>query len=187
MPVRFNAFAALLVTATASAGCIGPFAREAERPAPARPAPLAAAPTGAVTQSTLPPPPGGATAGATMTGAVPPGSTQMAALPPGGGAPPAASANVEIGRTDLIGGWTLASGGDSCQLFMSLTTWSGGYRATTRGCSTPALQGVSAWNLEGRQVMLLNDSGGTVARLSPTSKTQFNGLTQGGGPVSVSR
>jgi hypothetical protein len=173
MPVRLATFSILVLTAAATAGCM-PFGREARAPAraiPATPTPLAAAPTAPVTQSPLPPPPGTAAAAT-------PGATAGAAT---------SGRNVEVGRTDLLGGWTLASGGDSCQLFMSLTTWSGGDRATTRGCNTEALKGVSAWNLEGSQVMLLNDSGGTVARLSPTSKTQFNGLTQGGGPVSVSR
>ncbi|MGQ7793914.1 AprI/Inh family metalloprotease inhibitor [Faunimonas sp. B44] len=94
---------------------------------------------------------------------------------------------MDVGRTDLLGGWTVSSGGSSCQLFMSLTSWSGGYRATTRGCSAPALQGVSAWNLEGRQVTLVDQSGATVARLYPSSKTQFNGQTSGGAAVSFSR
>ena len=160
-----------------------PFMHES---APA-PAPLTAAPTSPVMQAPLPPPPG-----SPMTALPPPAGTQMAAVPPGAVASPGlpgvpAESNVEVGRTDLLGGWALASGGDSCQLFMSLTTWSGGYRATTKGCKTPPLQGVSAWNLEGRQVMLLNDSGTTVARLSPSSKTKFSGLTAGGGPVTVSR
>jgi hypothetical protein len=94
---------------------------------------------------------------------------------------------VEVGRTDLLGGWTVAAAGDSCQLFMTLTTWSGGYRASTRGCSNAALTGISAWNMEGPQVQLLNDSGATLARLYPASKTQFNGQTEGGGPITVSR
>jgi hypothetical protein len=92
-----------------------------------------------------------------------------------------------VGRTDLLGGWTISAAGDSCQLFMTLTTWAGGYRASTRGCTSPSLQTISAWNMEGSQVQLLDDAGATVARLYPTSKTQFNGQTQGGGPVSVLR
>ena len=95
--------------------------------------------------------------------------------------------DVAVGRTDLLGGWTITAAGDSCQLFMTLTTWSGGYRASTKGCGNAALQKISAWNMEGNQVQLLNDSGTTVARLYPASKTLFNGQTEGGGPVSVSR
>jgi hypothetical protein len=41
--------------------------------------------------------------------------------------------------------------------------------------------------MEGRQVQLLNDAGGTVARLYPASKTRFDGQTEGGGPITVLR
>jgi hypothetical protein len=41
--------------------------------------------------------------------------------------------------------------------------------------------------MEGPQIQLLNDSGATVARLYPATKTQFNGQTDGGGPITVSR
>jgi hypothetical protein len=82
---------------------------------------------------------------------------------------------------------TISAAGDSCQLFMTLTTWAGGYRASTKNCKTAPLQTISAWNMEGGQVQLLNDAGMTLARLYPTSKTQFTGQTDGGGPITVSR
>jgi hypothetical protein len=107
------------------------------------------------------------------------GTTAATPAPTAGG--------IEVGRTDLLGGWTINAAGESCQLFMTLTTWSGGYRASTRGCKNPELQKISAWNLEGRQIQLLNDSNATVARLFAASKTQYNGQAEGGGPVSVSR
>lgn len=162
---------AIAITAAGLAGCsVGSFGRGSEPARAPQPAPMTAAPTGPVTSQPLPPP-----AGAPMgTG------TDVAALPPSGG-------STAVGRPDLLGGWTVTSAGDTCQLFMSLTTWTGGYRATTRNCSTPALTGISAWNLEGNQVMLFNDSGSTVARLTPASKTLFNGQTSGGGPISFSR
>ncbi|MBZ8135024.1 hypothetical protein CLD20_17240 [Afifella sp. IM 167] len=108
------------------------------------------------------------------------GDTQVASAPPPSG-------GESIGRTDLLGGWTVASGNDRCQLFMSLTSWSGGYRASTRGCGSAALQNVSAWNLTGNQVSLLDQSGSTVARLYSSSKTQFNGQTESGAAISVTR
>ena len=64
-----------------------------------------------------------------------------------------------IGRTDLLGGWTIASSGDSCQLFMTLTSWTGGYRASTRGCASEQLKSISAWNLNGSQVVLAGQGG----------------------------
>lgn len=172
------------------AACVGPLARQERAPEPA-PQRLPAAPAGQVTQSALPPP---AATAPTDPSAMPAAGTQVAALGPqpataAATAPAAApaKAQVEIGRTDLLGGWTVNSGGSTCQLFMSLTTWSGGYRATTRGCSSPELQGVSAWNLEGQQVKLVNESGATAVRLYASSKTQFSGQTGGGTAVSVSR
>ena len=148
-----------------------------DRASPA-PAPLPAAPAGEVTAAPLPPPPGATVA--------PPGS--LAALDPALRADatvPAAPA-AEVSRVDLLGAWTVSSAGDSCQLFMTLTTWSGGYRASTKGCAS-SMQTISAWNLEGQQVQLLDDAGATVARLYPSSKTQFNGQTPGGAPVSFAR
>ena len=122
---------------------------------------------------------------ATDTAALQPALEGVIQPTPAGAAPAASS--VELTRPDVLGSWTVAAAGDSCQLTMVLTTWTGGYRASTRGCSNEALTGISAWNLEGNQVQLMNDSGATVARLYPASLTQFNGQTEGGGPISVSR
>ncbi len=52
------------------------------------------------------------------------------------------------GHIELLGGWTMTSGQESCQLFITLTRWTGGYRATTLGCNTGELKPISAWNLE---------------------------------------
>lgn len=110
--------------------------------------------------------------------------TQVAGVDPTGSAPAAPS----VGRTDLLGGWTIASAGDSCQLFMSLTTWTGGYRASTRGCNSPSLAGISAWDLSGSTVTLKGDDGGSpVASLSATSSQRFSGSTANGAAITVSR
>lgn len=93
-----------------------------------------------------------------------------------------------LGRTDLLGGWTIVSSGDTCQLFMTLTSWTGGYRASTRGCNSEVLQSISAWNLNGSQVMLAGTGGTTVATLSSSgSATRFDGQTPQGAPVSFYR
>ena len=178
MAVRFHAVMTVGLTALLVGGCnLLSFGRGDPNP----PAPLAAAPAGSVTTSALPPP-----TASGMPGEQPSG---LAALDPSmqGGAPAGATGAVGLGRTDMLGGWTINAAGESCQLFMTLTTWSGGYRASTRGCTNPALQTVSAWNLEGGQVQLFNDAGSTIARLYPASKTLFNGQTEGSGPISVSR
>ena len=212
MALRFGATLTVAILALGAAGCsMMPWGDDEPQTSSIEPRPLPPAPTAPVTAAPLPPPAAPTLAApATPPGAVPPASGARCARSCAGGSgriacarrhdhrprraccarsgsPPAAVANVEVGRTDLLGGWTIAAAGDSCQLFMTLTTWSGGYRASTKGCSNDALKNISAWNMEGRQVQLLNDSGATVARLYPATKTQFNGQTEGGGPVSVSR
>jgi hypothetical protein len=184
MTSRFPAIATLCAATLLTAGCISmPFGGDTRsaRPAP-RPVPLAAAPAGSVTAAPLPPP-----AGATLAGEQAPVGLAALGQPSTGQAGQPGAGSVQVGRTDLLGAWTVSAAGDSCQLFVTLTTWSGGYRASTKGCSNATLQKVSAWNLEGSQVQLFNDSGATVARLYPADKTRFNGQTEGGGPISVFR
>jgi hypothetical protein len=106
------------------------------------------------------------------------GDAGAAAVPAAGGA--AAAGSGGLGRTDLLGGWTISSAGDSCQLFMTLTTWTGGYRASTRGCSSGVLKSISAWNLEGKQVVLAGTGGTPVARLSSAGNNRFDGRTETG-------
>jgi hypothetical protein len=124
------------------------------------------------------PPPGGAV----IAEPLPPADGTAVAVAPA--APPAAG---PIGRTDLLGGWTIASSGDSCQLFMTLTSWTGGYRASTRGCASEQLKSISAWNLNGSQVVLAGQGGSPVATLQNAGGTRFDGQIAGGGPVSFYR
>lgn len=95
--------------------------------------------------------------------------------------PPPASASLTVGRADLAGGWTLESEGERCQLFMSLTSWSGGFRATTKGCNLPHLVGIASWNLNEKQVQLKSSSGEILAYLYPTAAEKFDGQTRRGG------
>jgi hypothetical protein len=87
----------------------------------------------------------------------------------------------DLGRTDLLGGWTITSGGDSCQLFMTLTSWTGGYRASTRGCNNETLKSISAWNLQGKQVVLAGQGGTPIAHLSSSGGNRFDGQTEAQG------
>lgn len=88
---------------------------------------------------------------------------------------PVPSTARDISRTDLLGAWTLASGGEQCKLNMNLTNWTGGYRASSRGCRTPDLQGISAWNLDGKQVVLIGRDGIPVAKLFSSTATRYDG------------
>ncbi|UOM35962.1 AprI/Inh family metalloprotease inhibitor [Acuticoccus sp. I52.16.1] len=154
------------------------------QPAPSRPvsqAPLAPPP---ITQQPQEPQvPEAPIAGQPLPDGSMPGApgTDVAAASP-------APSGVNVGRTDLLGGWSIASGGDNCQLFMSLTTWTGGYRASTRGCSAPSLAGIAAWDLNGSQVTLKGgDGSSTVATLRATSAQSFSGSTADGSGITVSR
>jgi hypothetical protein len=127
-----------------------------------------------------------------VDGATPPGNSTIVGATPGTDAlasnpPAAATGGGALGRTDLLGGWTIASSGDSCQLFMTLTSWTGGYRASTRGCSTDVLKSISAWNLNGKQVVLAGTGGTPVATLFPSGNTRFDGQTGQGAAVSFYR
>jgi hypothetical protein len=140
----------------------------------ARVAPLAPQPVQPVAAQTLPPP--------EMTPTMP--ETETAMIPPATQDP---STALEIRRPDLSGGWTISAGGETCQLFMSLTTWTGGYRANTRGCSSSELQSVGAWDLSGREVVLKNAEGEPLARLYASAATRFSGQSTTGRGVQVYR
>ncbi|WP_319772370.1 AprI/Inh family metalloprotease inhibitor [Breoghania sp.] len=117
--------------------------------------------------------------------------TDVAAATPQGGAtsnqpaPPAGAP--QIGRTELLGGWTISAGGNSCKLFMNLTKWSGGYRANTQGCGGPPLGAIAAWDLNGAQVILKDSNGVQIATLYKSGNERYDGRTGAGYPISVSR
>jgi hypothetical protein len=164
----------LMAIALAGCGSIGAIGLNRNDPAPADT--VAVSP---VQSNTLPP----------VGGTAPPGQGDIVGAAPGtttaaASQPPAASA---LGRTDLLGGWTIVSSGDTCQLFMTLTSWTGGYRASTRGCNNDVLKSISAWNLNGSQVVLAGTGGSPVATLAASSPTRFDGQTGQGTAVSFYR
>ncbi|MGV8840213.1 MAG: AprI/Inh family metalloprotease inhibitor [Bauldia sp.] len=152
----------------------------------------AAAPTTPVVTDPLPPPtgydPGPVATDPTTT---PPTTTTPGALPapnavgePNQAGALAANAGVSVRSTDLIGGWTVTAGTDTCQLFMTLTAWTGGYRASTRDCSSAVLQSISAWNLDGATVTLASSDGTVLATLGGVSATRYEGqVVAGGTPI----
>lgn len=190
--IRPERLVVAMMIAAAAGGCSrlglsdGP--RFSSSPAPATYEPLPAAPTAPVTQGTLQP--------LTPPGVPAPVDPNAAAAMPATPALPAASAPVAavdtakaptIGRTELLGGWRLASGSDNCQLFMNLTSWAGGYRAISKGCTSSELQKISAWDLQGKQVTLKGSDGSTVATLVGAGGEKFSGRTTGSQAITLSR
>jgi hypothetical protein len=197
-----------VVTATALAGCgrLGLSDGPSRRPLPPpqqKWEPLPAAPAGTVTQESLqplPPPAGAPPAGAPAAALPPPTDPnappagQLAAPPPSvGAAKPTQVAEatpekgMSIERGDFSGGWSLVTATDHCQLFASITTWAGGYRASSRGCTSPELQKISAWNVTDNRIVLKGSDGSTVATLTKSAKEKFGGQTSARMPISVTR
>lgn len=106
---------------------------------------------------------------------------------PQSAAPAAPSGAPEIGRTELLGGWTLRSSGGTCKLFMTLTTWSGGYRANTQGCASQPEAAISAWDLNGSQIVLKDSDGASLATLYKSAAERYDGRTGNGQSISFYR
>ena len=171
-----------LVIALAGCGSIGAIGLPWKREKPVQqPEPLASTAVGPVESADLGPP------GDTQVAGLPADGTDTEPLTPPAGsgtamtAPGGSGVNGGLGRTDLLGGWTITSGSDSCQLFMTLTSWTGGYRASTRGCGSDLLKSISAWNLQGSEVVLAGQGGTPVARLASSGNNRFEGQANGQG------
>jgi hypothetical protein len=140
----------------------------------AQPQPLQPAPVGGVQSSDLASPKAGANDFPTAPQAATQDVTQLSAN------------SQDVTKEELIGRWTLNSGGATCDIFLSLTKWTGGYRAASRGCSGGAAV-ISAWDVQGKQVVLADSAGTRVARLYKSANERYNGSTTGGQAVSMSR
>lgn len=174
---------AILLVSVAVAGCSSSrFGTYSTRSTVAEPLPPA--PAGTITGNQLPPP--GST---TPTG----DPTQFPDPPQAAGTQRSTEADAqlaanapEVSRETLVGAWKVTTGGGSCQMFMALTKWTGGFRAASRGCPGDAAN-VAAWDVKGKQVVLSDSDGTTVARLYSSGNERFDGQTTGGQPISLSR
>ena len=98
------------------------------------------------------------------------------------------SPTINFGRNAVLGAWNVSTNADTCALNLSLTTWTGGFRASTRKCSTDQLSTIGAWNVAGKQLTLYNKTGGVIARLVASGDNRFDGTTETGGTsISVFR
>ncbi len=152
------------------------------------PAPVARVNEGQLRPATPPPIPADGTTGQDglrdSVDGNPPSSTEapveVARVDPAEGAKP-------VTRQAMVGAWTVSTGGSSCQIFLTLTKWSGGYRAASRGCSAASIADVQAWDVRGKQVVLVSSSGSTVATLYRSAEERYDGSIGGGSAISFSR
>ncbi len=175
-PSRLLALTALVACLPVLAACSSAAQRWQGGPAMSPGPRTSAAPTPRVSSQQLPPP---GAPGAVQAGELPGQAQQQMAAVPAPSGPPT--------RESVLGQWQLAGPGNSCQANIALTSWEGGYRASTRGCSSPELTSVGAWNIEGNLVVLKDNEGNPVARLTRTAPTRFDGRLELGGGVSMSR
>lgn len=166
------------------------------------PAPLQPAPSGTVTSNQLPPPatPNAFPAAPAPQTPVAPTPTEVAVNTPetpevtletpgagntGSSIQDVASAE-PVTKEQMVGAWQVSTAGSSCQMFMALTQWTGGFRAASRGCPGDAAD-VSAWNVSGNQVVLSDSGGNRVATLFRSGTDRYDGQTNGGRAISLSR
>ncbi|MFZ1775485.1 MAG: protease inhibitor Inh/omp19 family protein [Rhizobiaceae bacterium] len=146
------------------------------------PEPLEPAPAGSVTAEPLPAP----------TGPVAPAAEGQFPETPGGGtqvaaATPADAANAkEVTPGAVAGVWNAAVSGQSCKIATPQTKFGAGYRAGPLKCPAP-LDGVKSWSASGKQLVLYDANGGTLARLYQSGATRFDGQTTSGLPLSLTR
>lgn len=149
----------------------------------ASPAPLQAQPVSSVSANQLPPTtgnpsqfPAAPTTATAMPGAVQQPGTQVAA----------ATNALDVTKESLVGNWRVSSAGSSCDMFLTLTNLGSGSRGGTRGCAGE-LTTMGSWEVAGKQVVLKDRTGNAIARLYKTADARFDGSTNGGQPVSLSR
>lgn len=163
--------------ALALAGCQRTASPQASSPLPP---PINPAPVGGVQSNQLPPP-----GGADAFPAAPDSAAQNAQAGSQEFAMAAANAP-DITREALLGTWQTSVDGGSCQIALSLTQWSGGYRAASLRCPGPAAS-IAAWDVTGNQVVLNDRDGNTVARLYKAGDQSYQGRLSAGGSIGLSR
>jgi hypothetical protein len=150
---------------------------------PPPPPPLRAAPAGNVQASALPapgassfpPPPAGSQGAA----AGQPGGTQTASLEP-----PATAEDLTPAK---IGGvWNASLSGQTCKIATPQTKFGQGYRAGPVKCPAE-LANLKSWSVSGKQLVLYDANGGTLAQLYSSGGDRFDGQTTSGQPISLSR
>ena len=142
--------------------------------------PLEAQPIGTVSSSQLPDPTTNTTAGQ-----FPDKPVTDTAMATGTGDAAAATA-LDVKKESMVGNWRVANGPASCDMFLTLTNLGSGSRGGTRGCAGE-LTAMGSWEVAGKQVVLKDRTGNAIARLYKSADARFDGTTNSGQPVSLSR
>lgn len=146
--------------------------------------PLKAQPIGTVSSSQLPDP---TTDTTSQFPEKPTTDTAMATGTGTAGTGDAAAASaLDVKKEGMVGNWRVANGASSCDMFLTLTNLGSGSRGGTRGCAGE-LTSMGSWEVAGKQVILKDRNGNPIARLYKTADTRFDGSTNSGQPVSLSR
>ena len=111
------------------------------------------------------------------------GGTEVASLDPSA----TADTGEPLTHESLAGAWNVTTDNPDCRVFLSFTQWSGGYRAGTRRCLNGELSSVSAWDVKGSRVILVDGNGAQVASLGSTGAEKYAGQTASGKPISFTR
>ncbi|HEY9058791.1 MAG TPA: protease inhibitor Inh/omp19 family protein [Aurantimonas sp.] len=182
---------AVLLTLLLAAGC----SRSMPTFGSSDPAPLTPAPRQRVAARQLPPPPPPAAPAMSENSAFE-NQTDVTASETGQNASSDGQAGQEtqvasvssgpISRNSVLGAYKVTTTGGNCQIILSLTKWTGGYRAASRGCPG-AVADVSAWDVAGNQVVLKDSGGSNVANLSSTGGSRYEGQTKSGQQISLYR
>ncbi|MFT6657932.1 AprI/Inh family metalloprotease inhibitor [Maritalea sp.] len=86
----------------------------------------------------------------------------------------------------LLGVWTVQSEQQTCRLNLTQSAKgsTGRYRASSPGCTVPAIAAVSSWQLTGNQVQLYNEAGQLIGALLQNGD-RFVGTMVGGQGISM--
>ncbi|SFB25133.1 Protease inhibitor Inh [Rhizobium sp. NFR07] len=175
--MQFKYVATGLVLTLALAGC----QRTSYSPyndLPSQPAPLQAQPVQGVQGSQLPPP-----GGASQYPAAPQQGQNMAMADPNAAAPASA---LDVTKQQMVGNWRVSNGGASCDMFLTLTNLGSGSRGGTRGCSGE-LTTMGSWEVSGKMVQFKNRNGDVIGRVYKSADNRFDGTTNSGQPLNLSR
>ena len=92
----------------------------------------------------------------------------------------------DVTASSVAGVWNATVSGQSCKVATPQTKFGAGFRAGPLRCPAP-LDGVKSWNVAGKQLALYDADGGVLARLYSSSAERFDGQTETGLPISLSR